>query len=153
LFLIEAATSAAEDYTGIDIALTLNQLEFIRFDDSVIVIDEAPYKSIEKIVVVNDGQEFEIPENEFEVRNRYTDFIIYFKDTNGKSKVIKAEKLTVHFYTGYDVDEAPFSVTAAILIKVNDLYDLERTSYTIGANFRETAAFKNLLNGHVINRW
>ena len=27
LFLIEAATSAAEDYTGIDIALTLNQLE------------------------------------------------------------------------------------------------------------------------------
>jgi hypothetical protein len=142
LALIDAATGAAEDYTASDIALTRNTLEFIRFEGQQIIINEAPYDVMESVTA--DGQD--IPKEDFEVMDKRSYFVITFKE------VVRADKLVVVFLTGYHPDTAPPPLSAAILVKVNDLYDVERTSYTIG-NFKDNKTFDRLLNGHVINRW
>ena len=141
LFLIEAATGTAEDYTGIDISLTSNTLEYIDFNGSSILIKEAPFN--EMISVEADG----VPITDYEVEVRRTDFTIHFDDS------ITCDKLIIKFYTGYYIDTAPYQVVSAILVKINDLYDIQRTTYTIGANYKNNEAFERLLSGNVINRW
>jgi hypothetical protein len=147
LFLIEAATSAAEDYAGIDINSTLNTLEFIEFYGDSIQIKEAPYKSITSITVTVDGIDTVLNSGLYTVQRRKTDFIIIFNEN------IEADKLVVVFVTGWLHDEAPASIISAILVKINDLYDIERTSYTVGANFRDNKTFTRLLGAYCINRW
>ena len=147
LFLIESARSAAEDYTGIDISLTDNTLEFIRPNFSKIQIYEAPFVAITTITATTDDVDTVITSAEYEIQTRKTDFLIYFDET------IIADKLVIEFQTGYAVDEAPYNVQNAILVKVNDLYDLERTSQTSGTNYKDNKTFERLLNGHVISRW
>jgi len=145
LFLIESATGAAEDYTGTDISLTLNTLEYIDYRGDALLITEHPFRSVVSIIAVKEG--IEIPVTEYEVQTRYTEFLIRFTET------VDADKLIVRFETGYDIDEAPYQVVNAILVKITDLYDMERTSYTSGINFRDNKTFERLLSGNVVSRW
>lgn len=147
LFLIESATTAAEDYTGVDIALTDNTLEIIRPHLGSIQIFETPFKLISTITATTDDVDTIITSTEYEIQTRYTDFTIWFED------VIDADKLVLEFQTGYDVDESSFTVQAAILVKINDLYDMERTSQTSGTNYKDNKTFERLLAAHVVNRW
>jgi len=146
LFLIESATGAAEDYTGTDISLTLNTLEYHEFRGMFLRIDEHPLRNVVSIIATDkDGIETEIVD--YTVQKRYTDFIIRFEET------LIAYKLVIKFETGYDIDEAPYQVINAILVKLTSLYDEERNSYMSGINLRNTQAFERLLNGNVISRW
>lgn len=148
LSLIKAATNFAEDYTGIDISLTENVKDFFNYECNCLKIDEAPFRSVAAIRTTTDGVESSLIEGtDFEVKIGAISFTIMFTDT------MKADKMTVVFYTGYECSSVPPVVAQAITVKVNDLYDIERTSNTVGVNYRSTMAFQNLLGGHVISRW
>lgn len=147
LFLIESASSAAEDYTGIDIRLTDNTLELIRPNLESIQIFEAPFVSITSITTTTNDVDTVIASTAYEVQIRETDFIIYFNDS------IDVDKLVIVFKTGFAIDAAPYTIQSAILVKINDLYDLERTSHSLGTNYRDNKTFERLLNAHVISRW
>jgi len=147
LQLINAATGAAEDFIGADIAPTDNTLEFIRFGGQSIQVLEANFNGDIEIEKTVDGITEIVPPSDYEIHERRVDFTIYFKDH------VEADKLVLRFGTGFQVGEAPLQIQQAILIKVNDLYDLERTSFTIGTNYRENKAFERLLSSFVINRW
>jgi hypothetical protein len=147
LSLIEAATSEAESFTGTDIALTMNTLEFIRFCGSGIIVNEAPYKEVVSITTTTDGVETVLDASDYEVNDRIIGFQILFKDN------IEADKLVLVFNTGYDIDEAPARIIQAILVRINSLYDEERSGYMIGANLRDIKTFERLLSGNTINRW
>jgi hypothetical protein len=148
LSLIKAATNFAEDYTGIDIALTENVKDFYNYEVLCLTINEAPFRSVVAVRVVVDGVESLLVENtDFTVKIDAISFTIMFNEA------IVTEKISVVFYTGYECLSVPPVVAQAITVKVNDLYDIERTSNTVGVNYRSTMAFQNLLGGHVIDRW
>lgn len=154
LFLIDTATGLAEDYTGTDISFTKNTLELFNFQGTVIRLEEHPFHSMDSITIYDkDDNETVLTEDEYFIQKRYSYFVIVFLDSDGNRKSIEAKRMVLVFFTGYEPDEAPFQISSAILVKVNDLYDVERTTYTIGANFRDNGTFERLLNGHVINRW
>ena len=145
LFLIDSAANLAENYIGADINLTYNTLEYINFAGASLVIKEVPFKNIESIKYYVDDVEYTV--DDYDVWTREIQFIVDLK------KAIMADKLVINFYTGYDYDEAPPAIVNAILVKINDLYDIERTSYTSGLNYRDNKTFEILLSGYVINRW
>ena len=147
LFLIESATAAAEDQTGIDIALTTNTLEYINFSGESMYIQEAPYKDIVSITTTTDNVDTLLDSADYTIQYRRTDFIIIFNEN------ITADKIVFVFHTGWDTDDAPYSIQSAILIKINSLYDVERSNYTSGSNFKDTQAFERLLSSHSIYRW
>lgn len=145
---IEIATSAAEDYCGKDIALTLNKFDCVDFNENEITFQEAPFREIVSIQKDDgEGIMIDIPESDYSIEEKRTYFTIKFKEQ------LSTDKFSVSFYTGYDCEDVPKTIVGAVLVKTNDLYDLERTSYTVGANFRSTNAFENLLAAHTINRW
>ena len=141
--LIHAATGAAEAYTASDVAITKNTLEYIKYEGELLLIDEAPFHSMVEITA--DGNV--IDPADYEIQIKHTEFVIKFSE-----KQRCEDRLIVTFLTGWRADDAPPEIVAAILVKVNDLYDVERTSYTIN-QFKDNKTFERLLNGRVINRW
>ena len=148
LRLIDDATALTLDFCGKDIALTENTLEYIDFTGSSYTVCEAPYKGELVITSTIDDVDTELVEGaDYKVRTMLTKFVVIFTES------VSCDKLTLTFNTGYTKDDIPGAIRAAILVKVNDLYDLERTSYTVGVNYRDTGAFERLLRAHTINRW
>lgn len=143
---IKAAFLDAEKVTGRDILVTVNELEIEEFSGTELTIDECPYHSIDTITVF-DSEDVEtvIDVATLKVRRRKISFKIIFPEN------VDAYRLVIVFKTGYEI--LPENVTEAIAIKVNDLYDIERTSMVVGVNFRNTEAFNHLLSGLVVNRW
>jgi len=146
--LIESATSLAEDYTGRDIALTDCELEYIDFNSSYWKIEEVPLYSFTSLTKTVDDVETVLEEGtDFEIQTTPSDFIIRFNEA------LEADKLAAVFKTGYDTENVPRSIIQAILIQINDLYDVERTSHVVGTNFRSTNAFERKLDAYVVIRW
>jgi len=145
--LIESARGAAEDYTGVDLADTTNTLEFIRLNTDQIKINEANFDSVTSITQTIDEVETVISSDDYEIQKRRTDFTIMF------DSVIDVDKLVIVFKTGFTASNIPTQIKSAILVKINDLYDMERTSYVSGSNFKDNRTFERLLNANVVNRW
>ena len=145
--LIESARGAAEDYTGVDIALTLNTLTFVGLNTDQIKIKEGNYISVESVTATVDDVETVIDSEDYEIEIRRTDFTIHFINS------INVDELVIEFKTGFSLSTLPYLTKSAILIKITDLYDIERSSYITGANFKDTKAFERLLNGQTVNRW
>ena len=146
LMLVESATGMAEDYTGIDIALTSNALVINDFVGDSIRIYEAPYNGLPSITYMVGDVEHTIDLADVSIQILITEFIVNLPEH------IRADSITVKFATGFDMDAVPYQIVSAILIKINDLYDNFRTSVTVGVNYRENNTFERLLNGHVISR-
>lgn len=145
--LIESARGAAEDYTGSDITETVNTLELIRPNLDMLRIAEGNYDSITSITHTTNAVDTVVHEDDYEVRKRKTDFIIYFDDS------IDSDSLVIVFKTGFVASDLPSQIKSAILVKINDLYDVERTSYATGTKINDNKTFERLLNAFVINRW
>lgn len=145
---MEESFGLAEDYTGIDIADTLNELKYIDFDSDCLVVDEAPFQSIESISYIDsDSNTVTLTSDDYKIKVERIRFTIMLNSS------LSTSELTVKFKTGYCETTLPRSIKAALFIKTNDLYDMERTSHTVGVNFRSTEAFERSLRGYVIERW
>lgn len=145
---INQATAYIESRTGTDIVFTENAAEYIEFDGNILCIEETPLKELKSIKKTVDGVEEELVANDdYTIQKNRTSFIIRFTET------ITADSLAVEFETGYDFGEIPFDLESAIIIKINDLYDMERTSYVVGTNFRRIDPIESLISSYTVNRW
>jgi uncharacterized phiE125 gp8 family phage protein len=145
---INQAISYVEDYIGQDVLYTLNSKEYFEFKGDFLSISEAPYISTVSITVGEGDDEEELVEgDDFSVQTKRTEFIIRFNDK------VDTPKLTVSFYTGFAQDDVPLALKSAIMIVANDLYDMYRTSTTVGVSYNTNNAANNLMNNYRINRW
>lgn len=134
--LIYAATEKAEQYIGKDIALTTNVMEYYDFVGDDITIDEGNFIQVDSIVTDSSTL---VTVNQ--TRKYYNSVFI---DLIGS---VDSDPLTITYQTGYNEDKCPSVIKQAILIKLADLYDIDRSNYTLGT-FKEGQAFERLLDSY-----
>ena len=138
--LLLVATDMAGNYIENVIPLTDLQTNVKNFSGSCISIPKGNFKSITSITYTDRNNSvitvtgYEITDNEF-------GFDVEFTTS------IDAELLTVNYKCGFDAITIKPVIKQAILIKITDLYDIERASYNAG-NFQQNKAFESLLNYH-----
>lgn len=136
--LIRVATQKAEEYIGKDIALTSNVLVVDDWCSDTFYYDEGNFQSLTSFIT--DSSVLLTPEKTRAYRNGfYLEFSTYY-DT---------DYVTVTFRTGYVQGTCPEDIKQAILIKIGDLYDGERSSYTFTSS-KETRAYERMLDSHKI---
>jgi hypothetical protein len=131
--LIAVATEQAENYTETDIALTTLEAT----DKGTFSLIKLPYthlKSVDSITVdgvILDPAEYKVIEglNSFDIE--------FINQVTGEIKI--------SFKTGFEAVDIKPVLRQAILVKIMDLYDVERSSYN-GINYNMNNAFINMLH-------
>jgi len=140
-FILKAATRYCENFIDRDIALTSNVLTYPDFYDEYLRVDEGNLVSIDHIIsdtsTLITGYTYTQEDTFFEIS-----FDSY----------IDNDPLTVQFTTGYEEGTCPEEIMQAILIKCGDLYDVERSSYTLGSAKKEAIVDRILMPFKAI-RW
>ncbi len=132
--LIYAATVKAEQYIGKDIAETTNEQTLYNFSGKYLVLQEGNFRSFEQ--AVSDASTL--------VTVDHTS--IFYNTSNVEfSDYISSDPLTIQYNTGFDQGECPVLIKQSILIKIGDLYDVDRQSYLLGS-MKSNKAFESLLD-------
>ena len=139
--LIKAAVEYCENYIQKDIAVTANTLVIYDFSGQLVEVDEA---NLASITTVKDGSGASLT---YETEIERTDCSFIIELINSQSET----DLEVKFVTGYTSGTLPASIRQAILIKLADLYDVERNSYNLGT-FQANNAIMSFLNFYVAIR-
>ena len=132
--LIYAATAKAEQYIGKDIAETNNTQQIYDYIDDSLYIKEGNFISFTQ--AVTDASAL-CTVDHVDTFYNYT----YVEFTNSYD----SDPLTITYKTGFNEGECPALIKQAILIKIADLYDVDRQSYLMGS-LKENKAFEALLN-------
>ncbi len=149
--LIQTAIELVESDTNSDILLTDNTL-VVEVDrapwQSLIRITQSPLNAFEKIEQYNNETENyeEIPSADYSVVTMHNWISIKL------TKSITAKKLKFTFKTGFNDFEIPLQLKQAILMKVADMYDPERQSYT-GNAIQQNNAYRHLISKHIRSYW
>lgn len=136
--LIPVATRAAEDRIRKDISRTTNVLKLYNFAGSVIKLNQGNLISITAITTKEDPL---VPLENYVVYIHSDRFQIALDDH------VSTDELSVTFETGYLPEILPATIRQAILIKLADLYDLDRASSVMVA-VKPTGIFDTLLEPH-----
>jgi len=131
--LIKAATHKCEEYIGKDIAETDNVLKIWNFIGSELWVEEGNFLSLTSVKA--DDNSTNISVNKTQVYyNRF-----YLELTESQDQ----DPLYVYYKTGYIPENVPALIKQAVLVKIGDLYDVERQSYS---NEKENYAYQRLLD-------
>ena len=142
--LLMVATDLAANYIENNIALTDFQATQEEFSGQLIDIDRGHFHSLQSIEYTDKetGQKVTLSGDVgYKVSAEEFVFLITL------DQPINAENLKVNFQCGYDAETIEPTIKQAILIKLTDLYDIERASYNSGS-FQLNDAFHSLLNYH-----
>lgn len=132
--LIYVATEAAEDYVGKSIAYTRKVLNIWDFTGSTITLDEGNF--LETETVITDASILITVDEE---KAYFNSTIIELDES------VSSDPLEVTYLAGYTTGNCPYKIQQAILVKVCDLYDMERSSYNF-TSIKENRAFERLLD-------
>lgn len=144
---IEEAIDIVEDMSGRDIALKNNTQEILDGSLCEYLIREASFVSLESISYNYDGVDYTVDLDSVKVyKNGFSAKVIF--DTT-----ITFDSIEIKYKSGYTELTLPRRARAGTLIKINDLYDIERTSQTIGTNFRENNTFSKALGTFIVTRF
>ena len=133
--LIPVATQVAENRIHKDIARTTNVLKLYDFAGSVIKLNQGNLISITAITT---------KENPLAPLENYNVYIYPGRFRVELDDYISTDELSVTFETGYLPGETPPPIRQAILIKLADLYDLDRAS-SVSVAVKPTGVFDLLL--------
>jgi uncharacterized phiE125 gp8 family phage protein len=142
--MIRAATEWAEGYIDKDIALTTCTAQFSK-DYTTMRIKEGNLRSVTSVTDTEDN--VLIASSRYTVTKNYNSFDIEF-DEGDDDQLFTVEEPLVVFVTGYTQEDCPYDIKQAIMIRVGDLYDIERNNYAQGA-IKNVAASERLLNKYV----
>ena len=142
--MIRAATEWAEGYIDKDIALTTCTAQFYN-NYNHMRIKEGNMRSVTSVTDTVDN--VLIDSARYTVRKNYNSFEIDF-DEGGDSNRFTVEEPLIVYVTGYTREDCPPSIKQAIMIRVGDLYDIERNNYAQGA-IKNIQASERLLNQYV----
>lgn len=140
--LITVATDMAEKYIQNHIALT--DLTGIRkdFSGKEFTVFEGNFKAVTSLTYTdNNGATVTLAAADYEVEAEEFYFRVFL------NQAITTKNLTIVFTAGFDATTIIPVIKQAILIKLVDLYDIERASYTSGS-FQLNKAYESLLNYH-----
>lgn len=140
--LIKAATTLAENYINKDIAKTSNVLRINDFYSDSIKIYEGNFLSLTSVVDENDASIGTL----YQTNKHFDYFSIEW------AGYIESNPLTITFNTGYEEDECPELIKSAIMIKISDLYDNNRSSW-IYSGMMDSKTFETILNYYAAMRF
>lgn len=135
--LIPAAVRMAESFIQKDIAKTTNVLTRQDFAGQIIRVNEGNLISITSIEIAESG----VPLANY---NAYV-YRDYF--TIELDAPIDTTLLTLTFETGYDTNALVEDIRQAILIKIVDLYDIDRASSKF-VSIKDSGVFERILLPH-----
>lgn len=142
MVLREVATQMAENYINKAISKTLNTIRIDDFNSDFIKIMEGNFLSV---VDVTDSGGSSIGTVK-QTSVHYDFFTIEWTAS------IASDPLTITFYTGFEEDQTPNVIKHAILIKIADLYDNQRSDYNWNG-YADNKVFETILNAYVAMRF
>lgn len=138
--LLDVATVYVEDEIGCDVLLTQNTVTLDDISGSKIRVDEGEFNTL-SFVGVNGEDLYGCT-----VKKEHNHFIINLPKT-----VVDSDVVYVLFSTGYD--SIPTPIKQAILIKISDLYDVERNDKIIGVSVNSTRSIDSLIRTYKRKYW
>lgn len=136
--LIKAAVEITEAEIQKDIARTTNVLTRNEWSGSVIRVNEGNLVSISSITTTESG-------GSPVALSDYTTYVFRDYFTIELDSIVNTDLLTINFVTGYDTDSIPYGIRQAALMKVADLYDVDRASSKF-VSIKDSGAFERLCN-------
>lgn len=136
--LIKVATTEGENYVGFDIAYTKNTVEIFDFVSDKI---DLPFGNFQSLVSITDSSIAVSYDHIIKNKGRFAIEL---------NTVVDSDPITVIFYTGFPQDKEDEGsielIKQYILIRLSDLYEPERSSWSYGA-LRNTNTAEKLLSG------
>lgn len=141
--LIKAAVGMAENYIQKDIVPTVNTLVMNDFSGTLVEIDEGNFVSLTS---VKDAGNNSLTYSELEIFDSFFRFELDASQNDATINVV--------FNTGFSNTTLPATIRQAVLIKLADLYDVDRNTYGFQTYQKNLAnnAFESLLNYYVATR-
>lgn len=133
--LIIVATNIAENFIEKDVAKTKTELRIEKFDGDCIEINDGNFLSV---ISVSDGNYDAIGTIDF-ITKKQNLFFIQWKES------IASEPLHISYYSGYEENTTPEIIEQAILIKIADLYDSQRSDI-LWSGHTNQMVFESILN-------
>lgn len=144
--LISDAQDITEKYCSIDISATDNTAVIYNFVGLSLKFTEVPFVEMTSIQYRDDEDALvDVPTN-YIVEKRSSFFTLHFDDS------ITYSELVVKFKTGYAQGSCPKNIKRAMLVKISDLYDTERSGFAYSGSDR-LETFERLLTGSLIERF
>lgn len=140
-FIIKSATQKAENFIDKDIAYTTNVYTINDFNGSYLKVLEGNLISLDHII--SDSSTLLTYETLY---TNEDNFEIDFGST------VDSEPLILQFTSGYDPDDCPEPIKQAILIECGNLFDMERSSYSL-SNIKKSDVFERMLMSYKTVRW
>ena len=140
--LLQVATDITGNYLDNHVALSVMESRVKDFSGTVIIIPEGNFHDITSIIYTDrykvshtlSGSGYNTTADDFSFKIELDQWI-------------DATDLIINYRCGFDAATIRPVIKQAILIKITDLYDIERASYHSGS-FQLNKAFENLLNYH-----
>jgi len=133
--LIEAATQKCEEYIGKDIALTSNVLAIYDFVGPDLYLEEGNFISLDSVKQSDASTSISVDHTE----------ILYNRVYIELSSHADQDPLYLYYTTGFAAGACPALIKQAVLVKIADLYDDQRSSYSNGTSKNENA-YERLLD-------
>lgn len=134
--LIKSATRIAEDYINDDIALTNVTITYQDFNDKYFDISTA---NLSAVTISGDSTSISAYSINYYLNYKQIEFDNY----------IDVDELIINYISGYDSTTIEPAIKQAILIKIGELYDIDRNGYVTN-NIKYSRSFENLLNPYRI---
>lgn len=135
--LIYAATEKCEQYIGKDISETENVLKIWDFIGSDFYVEEGNFLELTSVQASDASTSLSVEETQVYYNRFYVELTSY---TN-------QDPLYVNYKTGYEPGSVPSIIKQAVLVKIGDFYDNERSSYN---KDRDNRTFERLLDSFKI---
>lgn len=142
LNIIKAATREAENYIGKDIAYTTTIASLHDFYGDYIRVNEGNFKSALEFISDTSAN------IQISGTRAYHNYFEVFLGTQ-VSSTTKYTPAKLTYITGYTDETCPDEIKQAILIKVGNMYDVDRQDDT-PTYLKDGRASDNLLNSHKI---
>jgi hypothetical protein len=134
--LIKSATRIAEDFIADDIALTNVTLTISDFYDKYLDI---PTVNLSGVTISGDSTSISGYSINYHFNYQQIEFDNY----------VDVDELVINYSSGYNSTTIQPAIKQAILIKIGELYDIDRNGYVMN-NIKYSRSFENLLNPYRI---
>lgn len=144
--LIAAAIDRVEQDTNSDVLVTDNVLTFEPENGfQNYTIYQSPYKAFTKLEINISGTWADAADTTFKIEYGFSKIELTML------AAVNADLIRLTYKTGYADADIPKVLKQAILLKVADLYDSERSGYTL--NVQANRAYEALISKHIRTYW
>lgn len=139
--LIKAATQQAENYIGNDIAYTSNVTSYYDWSGDTVRVDEGNLIDVQYVI-----SDTSVAQTISAIKSYYNYFEVLLSES--VSSTTDYTPLKIEYTTGYDENECPEVIKQAILVKIANMYDVDREDATPKFLNTNTSASNMMLDAY-----